>query len=491
MRISSLLLFLTLSNIIHAQDYGEYPVIEKDLLLRDLEILHQGLDKFHSGMYWYTPRDSVALAFEEARQTIKTDMNVLAFHRIVAPLVALSREDHTDIFLPNTTRKRMIQQAKFFPARVVFLGRELYITKNGSDGDAIHEGDKILRINGQSTEEIVHNIGRLFSSDGYITAVKYSDLRGLGFSKYYYYYYGNVDRFVLELDHGERVELNPLRIKDINDNMALRYGQGPGFSPSRECLEFKVINDSTAYLGLHDFANSAIKENKINNRIAPFLKNSFQLITERNIQHLILDLSENTGGSEGNENLVYSYLGENYQKYKRVRAKTQKAILDNGIDRPIPLKTFGFLERVFANKKMDDGSYERKANMGFGLSAYQKEPDYKYNGHLYVLISPVTYSGGSELSNMLYTNGLGTFVGQETGGGYYGNTSGYSEELTLPHSQISIDIPALQFEMNVDDRLPFGSGVIPHHEVIPTFEEYINGENAALNFTLRLIEEKE
>ena len=74
--------------------------------------------------------------------------------------------------------------------------------------------------------------------------------------------------------------------------------------------------------------------------------------------------------------------------------------------------------------------------------------------------------------------------GKETGGGYLGNTSGYSQELVLPNSKIEIDIPALQFVMNVKPKLPFGSGVEPDYEVIPTFEQYINDENASVKYIL-------
>lgn len=491
MRYIHLLLLLMVSNLIYSQHYGEYPLIEKELLLRDLELLHQGLDRYHTGMYWYTPKDSVELAFEGAKKAITTDLNVLAFHKIITPLIALSREDHTNVFLPNTTKARMREQAKLFPGSVVFLDRELYLVRNGSVEDAINEGDKILSINGQAIDSIVKNIGSMLASDGYIQSVKYSDLRGFGFSRYYYYYYGNVNHFTLKLENGRQVELEPLTVEMINKNLAVKYQTEQKNSRSRELLEFEVINDSTAYLGIHTFSNSDLRENTTHKKLAPFLENSFQIILEKNIQHLIIDLAKNSGGDEGNENLVYSYLGENYQKYKSVRAKTQKTILDNGIDKPIKLKTFGFFERVFANKKMKDGSYERKENIGFGLKAYKKEPKYKFNGSFYVLISPLTYSGGSELSNMIYSNDLGIFLGEETGGGYYGNTSGYSERLSLPHTQIMVDIPALRFEMNVNDRIPFGRGVIPHYKVTPTFEEYIKGENAALNFALKLIQKKE
>jgi hypothetical protein len=174
-----------------------------------------------------------------------------------------------------------------------------------------------------------------------------------------------------------------------------------------------------------------------------------------------------------------------------VRVKTQKAVLDNGTDKPITLKAFGFFERLFINKKMKDGSLERREAIGKGLMAYKMEPDYKFYGKTYVLISPVTYSGGSEFSNMMYTQDLAIFVGQETGGGYYGNTSGYGKKLVLPNTKIKVSIPALQFVMNVKPKLPFGRGVIPHYEVIPTFEEYINGENAYLKFVLEQLENEE
>lgn len=486
MRYIFLLSVLMLSTVAFAQDFGNYPKIDKSLLLRDLEILYQGLDKYHTGMYWYTTTDSVETAFREARQSITSDLNIFEFHKIIAPLVTLSREDHTNIFLPEAIEEQVRKQAKFFPAMVAFLGKELYLLKNGSSNNSLWEGAKIISINGESIEDIVSKLGNLFPSDGYIKLVKYSDLRGFEFSRFYYYYYGNVTQFTIELEGGN-VLIDALNSAEINKNLAARYKDKEEASDTKESLEFTLLNDSTAYMGLHTFANSSIKENSTNKKFAPFIEQSFQTIEERNIKHLIIDVSENGGGNEGNENLVYSYLGSNYQKYKTVKAKTQAAILDNGIDKPIKLKTFGFFERIFGNKRNGDGSLERKKNIGFGLNAYKKEPNYKYDGKLYVLIGPITYSGGSEFSNMLYTNDLATFIGQETGGGYYGNTSGYSEELTLPHSKIIIDIPALQFVMNVANKIPFGRGVIPDYEVIPSFEQYINGQNAALAFALNLI----
>lgn len=472
-----------------AQNFGDFPPIKKEKLLNDLDLLYQGLNKFHSGMYWYTPKDSVDLAFQEVRNKITRDLNVLEFHKLIAPLVALSHEDHTDIFLPKEVKEKVNSESQIMPLAFVFLGNELYCLKNGSDfQNQVLEGKQIESINGESPIQIVEKIGNLFASDGFIKTVKYSDLKGFKFSMYYYYYYGLVNQFEIKFKEiKEPIHIKQLKLEAIKLNLKNRYKK-TNKSERVDLLEFKILNNSTAYLGVHSFSNSDIKEESKEKNFKKFLENSFKTIEESKIKTLILDVSKNSGGSEGNEGLLYSYFGNNYQKYKKVRVKSQKAILDNGVDKAITLKAYGFLERIFTTKKMEDGSLERKEGLGSGLMAYKKEPENKFSGKTYVIIGPVTYSGGSEFSNMMYTNDLAIFVGQETGGGYIGNTSGYRENLTLPNSKVLIKIPALQFIMNVEPKLPYGRGVIPHYEVISTFEQYTNRENASLNYILEQLE---
>ncbi|HEX3010295.1 MAG TPA: S41 family peptidase [Bacteroidales bacterium] len=487
-----ILFFLLLSIPGFAQYFGNFRVIEKNKLRRDLDILYQALDKFHSGMYWYTPKDSVDMAFQNVREEINRGMNVLEFHKRIAPLVALSREDHTNISLPEDILDQINKDdsIRFLPLKVIFLGDKLYCVKDASGQRTEIEGLEIETINGETPVEIVSKIGNLFASDGFIKAVKYSDLRNLNFSRYYYYYYGVPDYFDIRFKATPQVvRIQSLPLAEIKKNLTT-HDSTVKLTQNKEPLELKMLDKSTAYLGVHTFSNSRIKEHSKYKTFNNFLKYSFDEIQKNEIQNLIIDVGNNGGGSEGNEGLLYSYFGNNYQKYVKVRAKTQKAVLDNGIDEPITLKTFGFWEQHFQNKKTKDGSLERRKNAGPGLMAFKKRPKQKFKGNVYIIISPVTYSGGSEFSNMMYSQNLATFVGQEAGGGYYGNTSGYSRELTLPNSGIVIDIPALQFVMNVKPKLPFGRGVIPHYEVIPTFEQFIQNKNVALDFIMKLIDDK-
>ena len=492
-KVTTILFLIILTQTTFSQNFGEFTKIEKEKLHRDLDLLYQGLDKFHSGMYWYTPKDSVDLAFQNAKSKISDDLNVLEFHKIIAPLISLSREDHTDIFLPKNIREEISknENIRFFPLTVVFLGEKLYCIQNGSNNPSKIETLEIEEINGETPKEIALKIGNLFASDGDIKSVKFSDLRGFNFSKYYYYYYGVVENYNVKFkDVAEAITFSSLPISKINNNLK-KYSNKSQEKINNEPLQFKIIDSKTAYITIQTFGNSEIKEESKYKTLKNFLENVFSEINEKRIENLIVDISENGGGTEGNEGLLYSYFGENYQKYTKVRAKTQKAILDNGIDKPIKLRTFGLFERIFVNKKMKDGSLERRNNIGLGLMAYKKPPKNRFKGNVYVIISPISYSGASEFSNMMYSQGLATFIGQETGGGYFGNTSGYSQNLTLPNSEITISIPALQFVMNVEPKLPFGSGVKPHYEVIPTINQYMNNENPCLEYALKLINEKQ
>jgi hypothetical protein len=410
-----------------SQNFGEFQKIEKEKLHRDLDLLHQGLDKFHSGMYWYTTKDSVDFEFNKAKSEVSKDLNVLEFHKIIAPLVALSREDHTDIFLPKNIKDEIFknENIKYLPIIVKFLGNKLYCIRNASDNLEKIDTLEIESINGKTPKEIVSKIGGLFASDGYIKTVKYNDLSGFNFSRYYYYYYGILESFEIKFKEiSNLITLKSSSINQINERLS-KYTNSAQKEIKNKPLQFKIINSKTAYLDIQTFSNDIIKKESEFKTLNKFLENCFFEIKEKNVENVIIDISKNAGGTEGNEGLLYSYFGENYQKYLKVRAKNQKIILDNGIDKPIKLKVFSLLERIFTNHKMKDGSLERRSSFGLGLMAYKKTPKNKFEGKVYIIISPETYSGGSEFSNMMYSQGLATFIGQETGGGYIGNTSGY------------------------------------------------------------------
>ena len=107
-------------------------------------------------------------------------------------------------------------------------------------------------------------------------------------------------------------------------------------------------------------------------------------------------------------------------------------------------------------------------------------------GNIYILTSGETYSGGAEFSSLMRQHTNAMFIGEEVGGSFYGNTSGYELELTLPNTKIIAYIPILKFVLEVD-KGKFGQGVLPDYNVQPTINEYLNGIDKEMEFAINLI----
>lgn len=323
---------------------------------------------------------------------------MLEFHKIIAPLIALSKEAHTALYLPDHINKAIKENATFLPLMMKFLGTELYATEDLTYTSEDLKFRKIKSINGETPGEIVSKFGTLFASDGNIQLSKYYYLDDFNLSRNYYYYYGEVDSFEVEFEgYDVPVHLEPLTLPTINSNIEARYGDKDQWSTSNFTpLQLQLLGDSIAVLEVNTFSNSQIRAYSKHGTLKNFLKKSFRTIREKEIETLIIDISQNDGGNEGNEGLLFSYIGENYQKYRAVKAKTQKAILDNGVDKQITLKTYGLLEKFFTTKTLEDGSLIRRNGIfGPGLMAFSKDPKYKFRGkNIFIIIGPGTYSGG-------------------------------------------------------------------------------------------------
>ncbi|MEM1216276.1 MAG: hypothetical protein AAGJ82_11355, partial [Bacteroidota bacterium] len=225
--ITCLLLLLgTLA--VQAQDFSalRLPLLSPTQMERDLDLLWQGIDQYHSGAYWYTSRDSLQAAFRAARATCQDSLTVLGFYRQAARLLALTREDHANMALPAEVQATVLNQGRLFPISVAFLDRKMYAVYDGSTGEHDLRGQEIVRINGRTPAALVQEIGELFGSDGYIERVKYNDLNSLSFALWYYYEFGKVDRFdlVYRTECGlDSLSVTALPLDKIREQLAQRY----------------------------------------------------------------------------------------------------------------------------------------------------------------------------------------------------------------------------------------------------------------------------
>jgi C-terminal processing protease CtpA/Prc len=97
-----------------------------------------------------------------------------------------------------------------------------------------------------------------------------------------------------------------------------------------------------------------------------------------------------------------------------------------------------------------------------------------------------SFSTTCEFLSTLHNHGGATFVGEETGGAYYGNTSGADVGLLLPHSKLALPVPLVAYYMAIDGNAQAAHGIRPNYPVESTIDDILAGRDQALDTALRL-----
>ena len=80
----------------------------------------------------------------------------------------------------------------------------------------------------------------------------------------------------------------------------------------------------------------------------------------------------------------------------------------------------------------------------------------------------------------------GEFIGEESGGGYYGNTSGPGALLFSPNTKLQAYVPLMTYYMAVRDDKAASHGVLPNYPVKYTIDELLEGRDKELAVALEL-----
>ncbi len=242
-------------------------------------------------------------------------------------------------------------------------------------------------------------------------------------------------------------------------------------------FEFEKCSDTVAYLALHTFELDDLEQDELRGIFADLIADS--------IPNLILDLRFNYGGPAASVEGIYSYLAP-----KPFCTKMRNIVNKKG----------GFL--CFGSCSVEDdpdmlcAGYEPLPN---GEGFVKDKPEWRnpdslvnYKGRLYVLTNETSFSASTCFAGWVKKQNRGVIVGRETGSAYHQMKAENFTQYVLPNSDIAIQIPTIKvvFDTVVNERFPYGRGVLPDYPVNFTPEElsYAHGDSI-LNYTLQLIRE--
>lgn len=469
----------------------------------DLALLRETLERVHPGYRRYATDADIDAAWARLDALVEgrdpeAPVELTRLYLGISRLLATIRCAHTLAELPPSLAEVRAHRASFLPFRFELVEGRMIVVSVDPRQPALAVGQEVTSIDGRAIAQIVDELTAYVSVDGRNDHVKPAkladddDLIGSGFEQFFPLQYGIVDRHTLHVrEFGSglttRIHVDPIdqaawtklpapapggartRADEFEDAVALLRPEG---------------HPATAVLRIDSFVNHRDPE-------APFEVYGpiFEGLRRDGVEHLILDLRSNGGGSSDAAWGVADFLlAEPYTPMRPHRLK-----VDDFGDLRRKLQTrapeiFDLTADDF--EPVEDGMFElspRAEDVRTRLRT-PVAPELRFEGRLTVLTGPRQSSGVTNLITGLVTRRPEVrLVGTATGGSHEGATAGNVAFLELPRTRIKVRVPLLR-ETNTlvreDPRLVDGAGVRPDVVVAVSAGDVAAGRDPALMVAL-------
>ncbi len=446
---------------------------------KDIEAAETTLKKNHPSLYWYATPAEIDSAFQHAKASVKDSLTQPEFRCILAEAVSKIRCGHTSIrFSKAYNDYTRTHQQKSFPLSLKIIDDSTLVVLSN-----LHRRDSVLKrgmiitaVNGLPAKILIDTLFPLVSIDGYSKNFSYQNLSN-SFPFYYNIRFGTGKNYHIDYidEKGQRQQyLIPVYDPQFDTVRVRPIVLAPPSQLRRikkENARRLVIDSSGSFalLVLNSFSNSLKRH---------FIKQTFKKLHKKKIPNLVIDVRNNGGGLIQSSLLLTKHIQQQRFLFTDSIINHSRK-LANG-----KLIVRGFIYKLgmlFLSRKIGSGKYMFRY---YTVKTYRpaKNP---YKGHVYILTGGYSFSATTLfVSNVKGLRNV-TVIGEETGGGYYGNNGVLIPEMVLPETKIRIRIPLYRIVNN--KNYPKGGGVLPDVEVKPSPESIRQNKDPKLDKAIELI----
>ena len=474
----TLLLMVGLAVLVSAQNETKF---SKKQLKQDLNYLYKTLQKTHYDLYAHISKKAYDKAYRQLRRSFKDSLNVLETYRLFQPFVALTKMAHCTTNYPFQRAYGAFigEGGKLFPLNITVYKEKAYIKVNYSENKQIQKGAELLEINGVAIQKTLDKMYNYLSGDN--TYLQNTILDIYSFPRWYWAINDGVEEYDVKVKNRDG-QVKSFKLKAIT---ALKFEETYAkeealFDQSRE---FKFLSESTAYLkpgafsNLKSDGNSSKTETFDKGRFLKFIENAFTKIKQKNAKNLIIDLRNNSGGSNTFSDEMLAYIAHKKFRFcsdfkikvSEITKQYWRKVKDNNESEMVK----SLKKEILAHKNGERFNFKMPYHM-------PRQDDLTFKGKVYVLINRYSYSQATITAAMVQDFGFGTLVGETTAD--VATTYGAVHQFSLPNSKIAITYPkALIVRPNGDEK---PKGVTPDHLVN---ENLFTKKDEILEFTMELI----
>ena len=168
--------------------------IDASALKNDFIEMRDSLEKIHAGLYRYKNKVVMDNIFDSCYHSIKDSMTVTNFYALTSFVIASIEDGHTNCRLSRDFMNDYVNNAKVFPAMVMFIHNRAYILCS-KQNDSLAESE-LLSIDNKPMQEIIQRLFNYIQSDAGIESHKNWELPEY-FQILYYTLYGEKDNFII------------------------------------------------------------------------------------------------------------------------------------------------------------------------------------------------------------------------------------------------------------------------------------------------------
>jgi len=458
-----------------SKNYNPDKKYSKEQLQQDYTLLRNILEKKHPALYWYTPKDSMDYYFDAGYKAISDSMTELQFGwRILAPLTSRIHCGHTSFsmskgwnhFIKNKTIPSFPLFLKVWKDTMMVIGNLNYKNR------LIKNGSFVKSINGITNANLINYMFHFLVEDGYSENVNYIRLSS-DFPYFHRNIFGLYKIYRVASSDSNGVEKNTLipyfqPLPDSLKNKKERLKFKKRKFTHREKLEYTrslSYDSSYAFMTVNAFSKGNLKS---------FFRRSFRELRKNKTKNLVIDIRANGGGD-----IIKSVYLTKFLRNTPFKVADTAYAVSNTCRPYTNYISSGFLNNIglfFVTHKEKDGKYH------FGYwerhTFYPKRKNH-FNGNVFVLINGLTFSASSLFCNAVKGQKNIKLVGEETGGGWYGNSGILIPDVTLPNTKIRVRLPF--FKLVQYDHIPVkGTGVIPDIYVGTNWRDVLKGVDTKL-----------
>lgn len=417
---------------------------------KDLLFLKEQIQQYNPALNNYNP--DFDKQSSELIDKVTSSCSLFQYFRKISQLCALSNEGHFGLGTwQDTVHKDIINgKAYYLPISVKVVQDQLFIWGDFTTKGYFNKGDKIIRINNQTSAQILQLLYTSLPSDGSIQTYLQHQVSN-GFEWLYYLYVEQPKSFQITYQpyasqNTKTINIDALNRPQILENYKKRYASK---APIQKALEGKsdfyelTHHEQYSYLKLKTFNRNTIEKHQLKSK--KFYKTVFQEINTQHKAHLIIDLRDNTGGR------------------------------NEFADDIIP----------FISKASIDAPFLKKTISWHGKRKTYKVPrpsKQAYQGKIYVLINGNTFSAGSTIARYLKEFGNAIVIGEESGTRYEGFAAGSKQYVHLPHSKIRIAIPRYHISFPPSNKQTTSNrGLLPDYNISPSISDWIDKKDVVLD----------